>query len=144
MKILGVFLTALLCAALAGCASGGRGSMKSFTAEAFPVASGRVVVDDLAERIQASYPPGQTVIYLSGKDDFGAALEDELRGLGFTVVPEHESGAITVAWTVDELEPGLWYLLARLSDGYRFSRVYADNGLVVSPAGGLAQSGFQE
>lgn len=147
MKTLNVLLAVSLFLVFTGCSAGGRGSLKSYTAEAFPVAPGSAVVNDLAERLQASYPPGRTVIYLSGQDGsgqdgFGAALENKLRGLGFTVVSAPESGAITVTWTVDELEPGFWYLLARLSDGRRLARVYADNGLVIKPAGSLSQGKF--
>jgi len=137
-----IIIAAFFVMLLAGCASSGRGSYKSYTAESFPVASGGLVVDDLAERIQSAYPPGQTVVYLTGKDEFGMALENKLRGYGFTVVPEPESEALTVGWTVNQLEPGFWYLLVRLSDGYRFSRVYTDNGQTIIPDGGLSQSKF--
>lgn len=125
---------------LAGCASSS--ALKSYTNESLPIAATNVMVDDMAERIQSSYAPGQTTIYLSGKDDIALALEDKLRSLGFTLVSESAGGALIVAWTIDQLEPGAWYLLVKLSDGYRFSRVYADNGHTVAADGGLSQGKF--
>lgn len=139
LKIFVIFLVM----GLAGCAStSGSRALKSYTHESLPVDATAVMVEDMVERLQSSYPPGQTTVYLTGKDDIAMALEGRLRGLGFTVVPEAVSGALSVGWTVDQLEPGAWYLLVKLSDGYLFSRVYADNGLTITADGGLSQGKF--
>lgn len=128
---------------LSGCAgTGGGRALKSYTAESFPINAAGGMIEDMAERLQCSYPPGQTIVYLTGKDDFALSLEDRLRSLGFTIVPEAGNGVLSIGWTVDQLEPGVWYLLVKLSDGYRFSRVYADNGQTVTADGGLSQGKF--
>lgn len=139
-RITQVLLLALMAAVLAGCAGSSSKNLASFTSDKFPVSSGQSVVNDVASRIHGVYPPGKTAIYLTGKDEFGTALESNLREKGFTIAQEPGNGVLTVAWTVDELEDGLWYLVVNLSDGNRFTRVYNFDGLAISPTGSLSHS----
>lgn len=124
----------------AGCAGSGR--LKSYTADSFPISSNSGLVGDIADRIASAYPPGLTEVYLTGKGDFALALEDGLRNRGYTLRPDNGDGALVVAWTLDRLDEESWYLLVNLSDGYRFGRVYQDDGLSVEPMGGLSQGIF--
>lgn len=141
MRRLLILSLALTLALASGCAGSGR-RMKSFAAESFPASSSSALVQDVVERIHSTYPPGQTALFLTGSGDFALALEDGLRNRGYTILSESEPGAMSVAWTVDRLDEGAWYLIVRMSDGYRFSRVYQDNGQTVQPAGGLSQGIF--
>lgn len=137
--ILSLVLTLAL---TAGCA-GSRRNLKSYTADSFPVISSHNLVQDVVERIFSAYPPGQTGLFLAGKGDFALSLEEALRNKGYSLMPEPGAGTMAVAWTVDRLdEDGLWYLIVNLSDGYRFSRVYRDNGQALDPVGGLSQGVF--
>lgn len=126
----------------AGCAGSGR-KLKSYTASSFPVISSHVMVQDVVERVFSAYPPGQTAIFLAGQGDFALSLEEALRNRGYSIMPESGDGVMTVAWTVDRLdEENDWYLIVNLSDGYRFSRVYRDNGQTLDPVGGMSQGIF--
>lgn len=133
---------ALALALSAGCASARR-NMKSYTSDSFPVISSHTMIQDVVERLFSTYPPGQTAIFLAGKGDFALSLEEALRNRGYSIMPEPGEGTMTVAWTVDRLdEESDWYLIVNLSDGYRFSRVYRDNGQTVEPIGGMSQGIF--
>lgn len=137
-----IFLLALILTVTAGC-TGSHRNLKSYTADSFPVISSHTLVQDVVERIFSSYPPGQTAIFLAGKGDFALSLEEALRNRGYSIMPEPGEGVLTVAWTVARLdEENDWYLIVNLSDGYRFSRVYRDNGQTLDPIGGMSQGIF--
>lgn len=136
-------LTILILAVfLAGCGGGARKSLSSFMAGSFPPPALTVAASDVAGHLSAAYPPGRTSIYLAGADGLAMVLENQLRAVGFTILAEPGPQAKTLAWTLDELEPGVWYLTAKLSDGYQFSRVYRAKGQSAVADGGLARTGL--
>ena len=136
------FSLALTLALAAGCAVAGRGGMKSFTSESFPVWSGSAVVEDVVERIYSAYPPGRTALFLTGDDDFARALENALRKRGYSLASEAGMEALSLTWRLDRLGDGVWGLIVKLTDGYSFSRVYQDQGHAVMPAAGIFQGVF--
>jgi len=139
-----VLILAVTLALTSGCATGSGRHLKSYTADSFPVEFGTGLVQDVVDRIYSAYPPGQTEIFLTGKDDFALALEEGLRNRGYALVPEGGEGCLSLAWTVARLdENGHWFLTVNLSDGYRFSRVYRDSGQAMVPVGGLSQGVFK-
>jgi hypothetical protein len=125
-----------------GCVAARRGGPQSFTSEAFAVWSGSAVLEDVVERIYATYPPGRTALFLAGADDFAQALESALRKRGYSLAPEATAGVLSLTWRVDRLADGAWFLIVRLSDGYCFSRVYQNHGQAVTPAAGILQGVF--
>ena len=141
-----ICLLLLMISLLAGCTASSYNKQKSYVVNDFPVASLRLVADDLATALVGIYPPGQTRIYLNsaGGDALTPILEASLRARGFSVVPEPDSQAKKLTYILDALDDGGWYLRANLADGYSYlnlTRAYelGKQGLV--PAGALSRAG---
>jgi len=145
MKILTLFLASIFL--FSGCSGFGNFFKKSqtglvsYTAETFPPYACRTFAIDIVERLEATYPPGKTLIYLSGQGEgvLALALEDQLRLKGFSLSPEQGPAALTVAFTTDQLDVDAFYFVVNLSDGHRFARVYKVVGNTIIPSGSLSQ-----
>jgi hypothetical protein len=157
-KFLSIFLLGVITiyfGLFAGCVmdgpffrSRGKTTLVSYVSEDFPEACSQQIASDIVERLQSGYPPGQTSLYLTvylaghGKGAIALAVEDLLRTKGFTILPEPQDDAVTVAWRIDQLDEQTWYLMVNLSSGYRFSRLYTYNGTTLTPQGSLSQGMF--
>jgi hypothetical protein len=140
------FLNLSGCASFSELFSKKNSSLESYTSESFPIAQCEIIAADIVERLQSAYPPGQTMLYIylpnQGKGELAQAVENLLRAKGFSIAPDKDSEAITLAWTMDQLDEKTWYLLVNLSSGYRFARLYSDNGKSFIPSGMLSQGTF--
>ena len=123
--MLALFLSPVISA---GCASRSLKPLNSFVADDYPATAVTTLADQTTLTLAAKYPPGHTIIYLNQsdnpKDELGVALEQALRAKGFSVVPENNENALTVAYVLDRIDEELWYLRLTVSDGLSIARTY--------------------
>lgn len=123
----------LLVALLVGCAA--RPVIRpghSFLAADCPAAGIEAVANHLADEIVAIFPPGHTAIHLhqSGQpeDNFGSTFDQALRSRGFVLLPEPDSSALNVTYTLDRIDPEVWYSKLIFSNGLTLTRTYLASG----------------
>lgn len=124
-------LFCLLSLALTGCALRGTyevGGVKTADAlsETYPADAERFATQAALE-LSRRYPAGQTGLSLvTVPGMFGTALETNLRGFGFAILPVESSAGVKVGYVLDEITGELHptgYLQLTTSDGTSFSMV---------------------
>lgn len=124
-------LFCLLSLALTGCALRGTyevGGVKTADAlsETYPADAERFATQAALE-LSRRYPAGQTGLSLvTVPGMFGTALETNLRGFGFAILPVESSVGVKVGYVLDEITGELHptgYLQLTTSDGTSFSMV---------------------
>ena len=132
-----ILLLMTMCFALTAC--GVRGLGGSFVGEMPETDCVTAIAQDAADFISQDHAPGHTKVFImtpekDAKNEFGVALEQNLRERGFTILQESERDAITLAYTIDGLKSedgkdyGAYYLQLRSSEGQAFSRAYTLDG----------------
>ncbi|MBG21770.1 MAG: conjugal transfer protein TrbH [Rhizobiales bacterium] len=141
LAILRSILIVTCLAVLAGCQTmGGAGLVSSsVTAELTPKGAS-AISEDMVAKLAEQIGPGSTTIALRADGSvFGAALEASLRGWGYAVVTDQETGASVtepLAYVVDPFEGGL---LVRLStQKAELTRMYVVTAEGATPASPLS------
>ncbi|WP_223479615.1 conjugal transfer protein TrbH [Oricola indica] len=139
VSILRTFVVVTCLAMLAGCQTMGGAALvsSSATAELTPDSAG-AISEDMVAKLAEQIGPGRTTIALrSDGSVFGAALEASLRGWGYAVVTDQETGgAITepLAYVADPYEGGVLVRLStRKAELTRMYTVTAEGATPASP-----------
>lgn len=126
-----LFVLAVLLVSLSGCALRGVhevAGVKTADAlsETYPADAERFAVQAALE-LSRRYPAGQTGLSLvTVPGMFGSALEGNLRGYGFAILPAESVSGVKVGYLIDEVAGELMptgYLQIATSDGTSFSMV---------------------
>jgi hypothetical protein len=129
-----MLLSLCLCVIVtSGCASRDLGSFAGPLPETAAVSA---IAVDASSIITELYPPGHTSLHVlpaKKENGFALALDNELRGKGFTLAASDSADAVTLAYTLDVLDAkAAWYLQLRLSDphggGKAIARAYDAHG----------------
>lgn len=144
---LGRVTALLVIVTLAGCQTLGDTPLvrSTVTTELTPVVADAIVAD-MSGRLSEQIGPGNTTFALTPDGSiFGRTLEASLRGRGYAIVTDHQTGdtaIVPLAYVVDEFEGSL---LVRLStpamELTRMYRASATGAEPVSPLSLLVRSG---
>lgn len=126
-----LFVLAVLLASLSGCALRGVHEVAGVRtadalSETYPADAERFAAQAALE-LSRRYPAGQTGLSLvTVPGMFGSALEGNLRGYGFAILPAESVSGVKVGYLIDEVAGELMptgYLQIATSDGTSFSMV---------------------
>lgn len=122
--IISVFLLTLI---IAGGCAGRSGSMASFVTKTYPADQAVHLADRMADSLVEIFPPGHTSVFLNmatEPDDFGPAFDSALRSRGFVIVSEPSDQALTLSYTLDQVDELTWYTRLSVSGGLVITRTY--------------------
>ncbi|MDL2260606.1 hypothetical protein LJB99_07060 [Deltaproteobacteria bacterium OttesenSCG-928-K17] len=82
----------------------------------------------MADSLIEYFPPGHTSVFLNmaaEPDDFGPAFDSALRSRGFVIASEPSDQALTISYTLDQVDEITWYTRLSVSGGLVITRTYA-------------------
>lgn len=125
-KFLALCVLILSLAVVGGCADRS-GNMASFVTKTYPTDQASLLADRMADNLIEFFPPGHTSVFLNmavEPDDFGPTFDSALRSRGFVIASEPSDQALTLSYTLDQVDELTWYTRLSVSGGLVITRTY--------------------